>query len=64
MTQSHQKRAVFEWTDPMLLNTQLSQEERLIRDTAHDFSMDKLMPRVLDANRNEVFDSKIMKEFG
>ena len=52
MTKSHQKRAVFEWTDPMLLNTQLSQEERLIRDTAHDFSMDKLMPRVLDANRN------------
>ena len=64
MTKSHQKRAVFEWTDPLLLNTQLSQEERLIRDTAHDFSMDKLMPRVLDANRNEVFDSKIMNEFG
>ncbi|MEC9068947.1 MAG: acyl-CoA dehydrogenase [SAR324 cluster bacterium] len=64
MTKSHQKRAVFEWTDPMLLNTQLSQEERLIRDTAHDFSMDKLMPRVLDANRNEVFDRKIMNEFG
>ena len=63
MTKSNQ-RAAFEWADPMLLNTQLSQEERLIRDTARDFSQDKLMPRVLDANRNEVFDREIMNEFG
>ena len=62
MTKSNQ-RAAFEWADPMLLNSQLSQEERLIRDTARDFSQDKLMPRVLDANRNEVFDREIMNEF-
>jgi len=62
MTKSNQS-AAFEWADPMLLNSQLSQEERLIRDTARDFSQDKLMPRVLDANRNEVFDREIMNEF-
>ena len=56
--------AAFDWSDPMLLNNQLTQEERLIRDTARDFSQDKLMPRVLDANRNEVFDREIMNEFG
>ena len=63
MTKSNQ-RAAFEWAAPMQLNSQLSQEERLIRDTARDFSQDKLMPRVLDANRNEVFDREIMNEFG
>ena len=62
MTKFNQ-RAAFEWADPMELNSQLSQEERLIRDTARDFSQDKLMPRVLDANRNEVFDREIMNEF-
>ncbi|MEC8939890.1 MAG: acyl-CoA dehydrogenase [SAR324 cluster bacterium] len=63
MTKSNQ-RAAFEWADPMQLNSQLSQEEHLIRDTARDFSQDKLMPRVLDANRNEFFDREIMNEFG
>jgi len=48
----------------MLFNEQLTEEERLIRDTARDFSQDKLMPRVLEANRNEVFDREIMNEFG
>ena len=62
MTKSNQ-RAAFEWADPMQFNSQLSQEERLIRDTARDFSQHKLMPRVLDANRNEVFDREIMNEF-
>ena len=56
--------AAFDRSDPMLLNNQLTQEERLIRDTARDFSQDKLMPRVLDANRNEFFDREIMNEFG
>ncbi|MBC8259759.1 MAG: acyl-CoA dehydrogenase [SAR324 cluster bacterium] len=63
MSQSKQ-RAAFDWADPMLLNQQLTEEERLIRDTARDFSQDKLMPRVLEANRNEVFDREIMTEFG
>jgi glutaryl-CoA dehydrogenase len=63
MTKSNTKTA-FDWADPMLFNEQLTEEERLIRDTARDFSQDKLMPRVLEANRNEVFDREIMNEFG
>ncbi len=63
MTKSNSKTA-FDWADPMLFNEQLTEEERLIRDTARDFSQDKLMPRVLEANRNEFFDREIMNEFG
>jgi len=63
MTKSN-TRTAFDWADPMLFNEQLTEEERLIRDTARDFSQDKLMPRVLKANRNEVFDREIMNEFG
>ena len=63
MTNSN-TRTAFDWADPMLFNEQLTEEERLIQDTAHDFSQNKLMPRVLEANRNEVFDREIMNEFG
>ena len=63
MTKSN-TRTAFDWADPMLFNEQLTEEERLIRNTARDFSHDKLMPRVLEANRNEVFDREIMNEFG
>ena len=63
MTKSN-TRTTFDWADPMLFNEQLTEEERLIQDTARDFSQDKLMPRVLEANRNEVFDREIMNEFG
>lgn len=54
----------FKWDDPFLFDDQLSEEERMIRDSARDFCQDRLMPRILDANRNEVFDRKIMNEFG
>ena len=63
MTKSNTKTP-FDWADPMLFNEQLTEEERLIRDTARDFSQDKLMPRVLEANRNEFFEREIMNEFG
>ncbi|GIT63484.1 MAG: hypothetical protein Ct9H300mP21_10300 [Pseudomonadota bacterium] len=63
MTKSN-TRTAFDWADPMLFNEQLTEEERLIRNTARDFSHDKLIPRVLEANRNEVFDREIMNEFG
>ena len=63
MTKSN-TRTAFDWADPMLFSEQLTEEERLIRDTARDFSQDKLMPRILEANRNEVFDREIMNEFG
>lgn len=54
----------FQWEDPFLLENQLSDEERMIRDTARDYAQDKLMPRVLEAYRNETFDTAIMSEMG
>jgi glutaryl-CoA dehydrogenase len=62
--QQHSARASFDWKDPMFLEQQLSDEERLIRDAAHDFCQGKLMPRVKQANRDEIFDREIMNEFG
>ena len=62
MTQA--KRVSFDWQDPMFLEHQLSDEERMIRDAARDYCQDRLMPRVKMANRNEVFDREIMNEFG
>ena len=58
------KKAVFDWTDPLLLEEQLGEEERMVRDTARDYCQDKLMPRVLEANRHEHFDREIMTELG
>ncbi len=54
----------FQWNDPFLLEDQLNEEERLVRDSARDYAQDKLMDRILMANRNEVFDPEIMKEMG
>ena len=54
----------FNWLDPMMLEGQLTEEERMIRDSAHDYCQEKLLPRVLDANRNERFDRDIMSELG
>ncbi|MCH7507678.1 MAG: acyl-CoA dehydrogenase family protein, partial [Proteobacteria bacterium] len=57
-------RPVFQWDDAFLLDDQLSDDERMIRDTTHDYAQDKLMPRILMANRNEIFDIEIMTEMG
>jgi len=57
-------RAEFNWEDPLLLEDQLSEEERLVRDTARQYCQDNLMPRVLEANRHEYFDRTIMTELG
>lgn len=54
----------FKWDDPFLLNDQLTDEERKIRDTTRKYCQDKLMPRILEANRNEIFDRAIMTEMG
>jgi len=62
--QQHSARASFDWKDPMFLEQQLSDEERLIRDAAYDYCQDRLMPRVKQANRDEIFDREIMNEFG
>jgi len=54
----------FNWQDSMFLEGQLSGEEKLIRDTAHDYCQEHLAPRVLMANRNETFDRNIVTELG
>lgn len=59
-----QLRPDFQWEDPLDLNSLLSEEERMIRDTAQQYAQDKLMPRILEANRHENFDPAIMLEMG
>jgi len=54
----------FQWDDPLLLEDLLTDEERMVRDTARAYCRDRLMPRVLEANRHEKFDREIMTEMG
>lgn len=54
----------FNWEDPLLLDEQLTDEERMIRDTARDFAQERLMPGIIEANRDEIFDVELMKEMG
>ena len=54
----------FHWQDPLLLDQQLTEEERMVRDAAHAYSQDKLAPRVLNAFRNEKTDPEIFSEMG
>jgi glutaryl-CoA dehydrogenase len=56
--------ARFDWADPLDLDSQLTEEERLVRDTARDYAQEKLFPRVLEAYRHEHFDRAIMSEMG
>ena len=55
---------VFDWQDPLLLNQLLDEEEKLIQQSVHQYCQDKLMPRILEANRKEHFDRDIMFEMG
>ncbi|WP_237065189.1 acyl-CoA dehydrogenase [Microbulbifer guangxiensis] len=52
------------WEDILLLDQQLSDEERMVRDTAREYCQSQLMPRILEANRHEVFHREIMSEMG
>ena len=54
----------FKWEDPLSLETQLTDEERMIRDAARGYCEARLMPRVIEANRTEHFDREIMSELG
>ncbi len=56
--------AGFDWADPLLLEDELSEDERMVRDSARAYCRDKLFPRVLEANRHEHFDREIMNEMG
>ncbi|MBX3598069.1 MAG: acyl-CoA dehydrogenase [Rhizobiaceae bacterium] len=55
---------IFKWDDPFLLEDQLTEEERMVRDTARAYAQDKLAPRVRDAYRNEQTDPAIFSEMG
>ena len=57
-------KAQFQWDDPLLLEDLLSPDDKMVRDTARDFAQDRLLPGIVDANRNEVFDPQIMKDMG
>jgi glutaryl-CoA dehydrogenase len=52
------------WQDPFLLEDELTEEERMVRDSARSYARGKLMPRIIEANRHEKFDVEIMREMG
>ncbi len=54
----------FRWDDPFLLEDQLTEEERMVRDSARAYCQEKLLPRVVEATRKEKFDREIMNEMG
>jgi glutaryl-CoA dehydrogenase len=64
MSRSANADAAFDWADPLSGEDLLSEDERLVRDAAHAYCQEKLMPRVLTANREERFDREIMNEMG
>jgi glutaryl-CoA dehydrogenase len=63
-TQSALAKTVFHWEDPLDLEGELGEEERLIRDSARDFCQERLLPRVRDANRYETVDREVFREMG
>jgi len=54
----------FDWEDPFLLRNQLTDEERMVNDSPHQFFQKEPMPGILEANRNENFDRNIMRQMG
>jgi glutaryl-CoA dehydrogenase len=63
-TAQRKERPSFNWQDPLLLEDELSSEEKMVRDSARAYAQDKLMPRVQSAFRTERFDREIMNEMG
>ena len=57
-------KPAFDWTDPLLLDEQLAEDERRVRESTYAYCQEKLMPRVLEANRHEKFHREIMNEMG
>ena len=56
--------AAFNWQDPFLLQSQLSDDERMVREAAEAYCQDKLLPRVTEAFRNGTTDVAIFREMG
>jgi glutaryl-CoA dehydrogenase len=61
---SNKTTADFVWDDPFLIDQQLTDDERMLRDATHEFAQEKLLPRVVEAFRNETTDVAIFKEMG
>jgi glutaryl-CoA dehydrogenase len=61
---AHGEKVEFQWDDPFRLEEQLSEDERMIRDTAHAYAQERLMPRILEAFREEKTDRAIFNEMG
>ena len=57
-------KAQFDWADPLLLDDQLTEEERMVRETARRYAQEALMPRILEAFRNESSDASLFREMG
>ncbi|MEP7329809.1 MAG: acyl-CoA dehydrogenase [Betaproteobacteria bacterium] len=57
-------KAVFKWEDPLLLDQELAEDERMVRDAAHAYAQDRLMPRIKEAFRHEKSDPEIFREMG
>jgi glutaryl-CoA dehydrogenase len=57
-------KPTFNWQDPLSLDSMLTEEERMMRDAANQYCQERLMTRVLEANRHEHFDRDIMTEMG
>ncbi len=64
MAASSSSKPIFDWTDPFHFDGQLTEEERMVRDTARDYAQEKLLPRVTSAYLEERFDREIMNEMG
>ena len=59
-----QKRPEFMWNDPLRLDDLLSEEDKMVQKTAHDYAQNKLLPGIIEANRHEKYDANIMREMG
>jgi glutaryl-CoA dehydrogenase len=64
MNKPSELKPTFKWDDPLLLEDQLTEEERMVRDSARSYAQQSLMPRILEANRHEKFDRSIITEMG
>lgn len=64
LDRARMKDAIFDWQDPFRIDDMLSSEEIMIRDSAREFAQRRLMPLILDSNRNENFEIGLMQEFG
>ena len=58
------KAQPFDWRDPLLLESQLTEDEVMLRDAFRAYCQDKLMPRIIKANRNEEYNPEMMRELG